>query len=227
MNFRIFDTAEELARGTAEAIVRRIEHDGARIIALSGGSTPRPIYKLLGSGDLRDRISEFDIVWVIGDERFVPKGDADSNLRMVEETLLASGLPAGHRVLSFDTSSPDAEAAASNFEVEWRELGVPQLDLAVLGVGDDGHTASLFPGTTALDDTERVAVEVFVPKLDAWRLTLSLQQLRDAKARFIVAVGEKKKEILQRVAENDDLPIVRVTRDTDQTWWFVDRAARP
>lgn len=227
MNFRIFDTPDDLARGAAEAIVRRIEQEGARVIALSGGSTPRPVYKLLGSGDLRDRISEHDVVWVVGDERFVPPASEESNRRMIEETLFASGLPTGHRLLAFDTTLRDPAASAAQFESEWRELGYPRIDLAVLGIGDDGHTASLFPGTTALDSTERVAVEVHVPKLDSWRLTLSLPTLRAAGARFILAAGEGKRAILTRVAAGEDLPAVSVTRDTEATWWFVDRAARP
>ena len=227
MNLRIFESAEYLAHGAAEAIARRIERDGARVIALSGGGTPKPVYKLLGSGELRDRISEFDVVWVIGDERFVPPNSEDSNRRMIEETLFAAGVPNGHRLLPFDTTRPDAAAAAHRFEEEWRELGYPQLDLAVLGVGDDGHTASLFPETTALDATERIAVEVHVPRLDSWRLTLSLPLLHDAKARFVLAAGEAKRTVLQRVLAGEDLPIARATLHVDQTWWFVDRAARP
>lgn len=225
MNFRIFESAEELARGAAEAIVRRVEHDGARVISLSGGTTPKPVYRHLSSGELRDRLAEFDIIWVVGDERFVPSRDEASNEKMIRETLFAAGMPPGHHLLSFRTDGVEPEESALLFERDWRELGIRGLDLAVLGVGDDGHTASLFPGVDPGDD-ERIAREVFVEKLSAWRLTLMPRILRAAEARFFLASGANKREVLGRIERGDDLPAVAVSAGTPSTWWFVDRAAR-
>ena len=227
MNFRIFENPIELARGVAEAIVRRVEHDAARVIALSGGSTPRPIYEMLAGDEMRPTLAKYPIVWVVGDERFVDAGHRDSNQRMIRESLFRHGMAEQHRFVVFDTGKKDAAESAAAFEELWREESIPRVDLAVLGIGDDGHTASLFPGTEVLQEENRVASEVFVPKLNVWRLTLTLPMLREAGARFVVAAGDGKREVLRKIKAGEDFPIATVTRGTHDTWWFVDRAAYP
>ena len=213
MNVRIFDSADDLAHAAARTIMQRIEA-GARTIALSGGSTPKPVYELLGEQELPD------VTWVIVDERYVPIGDPQSNATMIEAALHPA------RLLRFKTELGDPDATARAFEEEWRAKGIDRLDLVILGMGDDGHTASLFPGTTALHVEDRIATEVWVEKMNMWRMTLTKPVLRAATLRVVLAAGEKKRSILEQVRAGTDFPIAQVTRGVE-TWWMVDRAASP
>lgn len=215
MNLRVFDTLEELTRAAARTILQR-EH---RSIAISGGSTPKPLYELLAP-----QLSEDDpVTWVLVDERWVPKSDPQSNAAMIERTLFARGLPASHGWLHFDTSLPDAAASAAKFA---EQFDVNPLDIVLLGCGDDGHTASLFPGTAVLDVEDRVASEVYVPRLEQWRVTLTKPVIRAAKLRIVLATGASKAPILRDVREGVQHPIALATAGVE-TWWFVDRAAAP
>src|SRR5438874_9125161 len=140
MNLRIFDNLDDLSRAAARMLLQRIEA-GARSIGLSGGSTPKPLYELLGKSD---ELRKYPILWVIVDERYVPMDHPESNAGMIMKTLKPE------RLLRFKTELGDPERTAQEFEREWRDLGVEQLDIVSLGIGDDGHTASLFPGTDVL-----------------------------------------------------------------------------
>lgn len=223
LNLRIFDTLDDLHTAAARTILQRVE-GGARVLALSGGSTPQPLYQRLGEAPLREALAAFPITWVVVDERYVPLDHPDSNAGMMQRTLFAQGLSDGHRFLRFRTELGDPEATARAFEDEWRGLNIANLDLALLGVGDDGHTASLFPGTPVLEVEDRVAAAVFVPKLDAWRVTLTKPVLRAAALRIVVAPGAKKKPIIEQIQAGADYPIAQVTAGVE-TWWFVDREA--
>ncbi|HEX3582129.1 MAG TPA: 6-phosphogluconolactonase [Thermoanaerobaculia bacterium] len=221
MNLRIFDSKDELMRGTARAIAERAV-DGA-VIALSGGSTPVPVYEILGRDDaLRER----PVTWVIVDERYVPETDPQSNSAMIRRTLFARGIAPAHRFLRFQTELNDPEATVREFEREWHELGIEKINTVVLGLGDDGHTASLFPGTNALNVDEEIATAVFVQKLDMWRVTITKPVIRAADLRMVQVAGESKRDILRSVREGADYPIAQATGGVE-TWWFVDRAAAP
>lgn len=225
MNIRVYDDHESLSEAVADEIVRRVERSERSTIALSGGSTPRRVYDLLGRPPRRPRIEERQVVWTLTDERCVPPDDPDSNGRMVLETLFQLGMPAGHRFIRFRTDFEDPERSAKELEGELREaLGGEPLDLAILGVGEDGHTASLFPGTPVLDEQRRFAAAVRVPHLDAWRLTLTLPVLRAARERFVLAAGVAKEAVMEEARQGADLPVVRATAGAE-TWWFVDRDA--
>src|SRR5437588_10970938 len=167
MNLRIFDTTDDLLAAAARTLVQRAQA-GARTIALSGGATPKPMYAMLGSSPLREQMAEFPITWVVVDERYVPIDDSESNAGMMEKTLFANGVSAAHRFLRFRTELDDPAATARAFEDEWRALRIANLDVILLGIGDDGHTASLFPGTPVLAVEDRIAAEVFVPRLEPW-----------------------------------------------------------
>jgi 6-phosphogluconolactonase len=214
MNLRIFDSTDDLVRAAARTVLQKIE-EGARTIALSGGTTPKPLYELLG----RETI-DAAVTWVVVDERYVPMSDPQSNAAMIEQTLHPA------RLLRFKTELGDPAATARAFEDDWRALGIGQLDLVLLGMGDDGHTASLFPGTTALHVEDRIAAEVWVEKLKMWRVTLTKPVLRAAALRIVLAAGEKKRPVLEQVRAGADLPVAQVTRGVE-TWWMVDRAAAP
>jgi len=225
MNLRIFDTTDDLLTAAARTLVQRVQQ-GARTIALSGGSTPKPLYTMLGASPLCEQLAEFPITWIVVDERYVPIDHPDSNAGMMQKTLFANGISPTHRFLHFDTELNDPAATAHAFENEWRSLGITQLDLVLLGMGDDGHTASLFPGTPVLDVEDRIAAEVFVPRLDTWRVTLTKPVLRAATLRLVLATGAKKKPILEAIRDGGDYPIAQVTRDVE-TWWLIDRDAAP
>ncbi|HJT17142.1 MAG TPA: 6-phosphogluconolactonase, partial [Thermoanaerobaculia bacterium] len=160
MNLRVFDNTGDLIKAAARALMQRIDA-GARTIALSGGSTPKPLYEMLGREALPD------ITWVIVDERYVPMDDPQSNAGMIDKTLKPK------KLLRFKTELGDPQKTADEFEREWRSLHIDRLDIAILGMGDDGHTASLFPGTDVLAVENRIASAVFVPKLNMWRVTLT------------------------------------------------------
>ena len=225
MNLRIFDTAADALSATARTIMQRVEA-GARTIALSGGSTPKPLYASLGAPPLREELAQFPITWIVVDERYVPSDDPDSNAGMMQKTLFANGLSPSHRFLRFRTELNDPAATALAFEEEWRTLGIITLDLVLLGMGDDGHTASLFPGTPVLEVEDRIAAEVYVPRLDSWRVTLTKPVLRDAKLRVVLAPGAKKKPVLEALQAGTDYPIGQATSGVE-TWWMIDREAAP
>jgi 6-phosphogluconolactonase len=227
LNFRRFESVADLTRGIADAVVRAVEAGETRVISLSGGTTPQPVYQLLGEGERRKRLMQHRLIWVVGDERCVPQDDAQSNAGMIRRTLFADGIPANHQFLDFRTEVGEPAAIAADFERRWRDFAIEKIDCCLLGIGDDGHTASLFPGTAALEETERIAMEVFVPRLNAWRLTTTMPVIRGASRRFVMAAGDAKVEVLRRVAARDDLPIVTATTGEGETWWFVDRAAAP
>ena len=225
MNLRIFDTTDDLLTAAARTLVQRVQ-SGARTIALSGGSTPKPLYAMLGASQLREQLAEFPITWIVVDERYVPIDHPDSNAGMMQKTLFANGMSPTHRFLSFHTELDDPAATARAFEAEWHSLNITQLDIALLGMGDDGHTASLFPGTPVLEVEDRIAAEVFVPRLDTWRVTLTKPVLRAASLRLVLATGAKKRPILEAIREGADFPIAQVTTGTE-TWWLIDREAAP
>ena len=216
MNLRVFDTVDDLIRAAARTLMQRID-DGARSIGLSGGSTPKPLYELLGQSD---ELRQKPITWVLVDERYVPIDDSQSNAGMIEKTLKPE------RLLRFKTEIGDPARTAEEFEREWRDLGLDRLDIVLLGIGDDGHTASLFPGTDVLNVEDRIAAAVYVPKLSAWRVTLTKPVIRAAGLRIVLATGASKRPILEEVRAGAEYPIALVTREVE-TWWFIDRHAAP
>jgi 6-phosphogluconolactonase len=217
MNLRIFDTASDLASACARTILQQIEK-GSRRIALSGGSTPAPVYSAVGAA-----LPAAPITWALVDERYVPFDDPRSNAGMIQRTLFAHGLPPTHRFIPFDTSLGDPALTASAYEFD---LGAEPLDLILLGMGDDGHTASLFPSTpAALAVSDRIAIAVNVPPpIDMWRVTLTKPALRAASLRLVLVAGASKRQVLRQVREGADYPITQVTAGVE-TWWLVDRAA--
>jgi len=212
VNLRVFDDAEALAHAAARTIVQ----SGAKTIGVTGGSTPRRLYEILSESLPRD------VTWVLVDERYVPFDDPQSNAAMIERTLFARGVP--ERWLRFDCSLQDPAATALHFERAWHNLGLQQLDLVLLGCGEDGHTASLFPGTPVLEVDDRIASEVFVPRLDQWRVTLTLPVLRAAKTRLVLAAGAAKAPVIAEVRAGVPHPVTLATGGLD-SWWLVDRAA--
>jgi 6-phosphogluconolactonase len=212
MNLRIFDNLEDLSHAAA----RTIRQSGAKSIALTGGSTPKRTYELLADDLPRE------VAWVLVDERYVPKDDPQSNAGMIERTLFARGVP--DRWLRFRTELGDPAATAHAFEEDFKQLGLTDLDLVLLGCGDDGHTASLFPDTGAIDIEDRIATEVWVPRLAQWRVSITKPVIRAAKQRIVMASGVSKAKIVAEVRDGVRHPITIATESVE-TWWFIDRDA--
>lgn len=224
MNLRIFDSAQDLTAAAARTVVGRLQPGVPAAVAISGGSTPKPLYELLG-GAYRDALARTPVTWVVVDERYVPLDDPQSNAAMIERTLFAQGLLPSHRFLRFRTELGDPAATAAAFEAEWHAHALGTLDVILLGCGDDGHTASLFPGTPVLDVTSRIAAEVFVPRLSQWRVTLTLPVIQAATLKLVLATGESKAPIVRDVRAGVEHPVALATRGEGEAWWLVDRAA--
>jgi len=202
------------------------DHAGGFRVALSGGRTPEALLQRLARPPLSEEVQWQRIELFQVDERCVPSGHPDSNRGMIERCLLASLLarPATHWMR---TELPPAEAARSYDEEMRHSLGEPPvLDLVLLGMGEDGHTASLFPGTEALSEERQLAAANYVGKLGAWRITLTWPVLEAARAVWFLVAGESKADVLRRVlVENDaSLPATRLLGH-GSTVWFIDEPA--
>ena len=211
-----------------EAIAER----GRFTIALSGGSTPRPIYARLADPNYRDRIEWSKVHVFFGDERCVPPDDARSNYRMTYEALLDHvPLPPDqiHRI----RGEIDPAQAALIYEQELQQLfrtaAIPVFDLICLGLGDNGHTASLFPGTASLREKERWIVPQYVEVMTTWRVTFTAPLINAARHCAFLVEGAGKAEMSQRVLEGpyqpDVLPAQLIQPVNGELHWLVDAPA--
>ena len=202
-------------------------------IAVSGGSTPKRLFEILAD-PTKPYLSELPwsathFFWV--DERHVPPGDKDSNYRMTREAMLAH-VPVQvaniHRIIS---ENPNAEAAAINYEGTLRTFfnGLPRFDLVILGLGEDGHTASIFPGSPVLHETKRLVAAPRVEKLNTFRITLTLPVLNNGATIVFLVSGSSKAQILQEVltSESDPerLPAQAIQPTHGELKWLVDQPA--
>ena len=227
----IFPAPAQLFEAAADEFFRVVYDCGKRggicRIALSGGSTPKALYSLIA--DRVDKGQAPGIDWgdvhlFFGDERCVPPDHPDSNYRMVKQSLLAHGLTANvRRVLG----ELDPEEAAAQYEEQLREdfgNGVPKFDLIILGMGPDGHTASLFPGSAALHDRARWVAANYVEKFKSWRITFTFQVLNAAANVMFLIAGPDKADALGQVLKGADLPSAKV-KPAGRLQWYVDAAA--
>jgi len=237
---RTFADAEAVSRAAAEEFVRSAGETlavrGRFTVALSGGSTPKRLYQLLAGEPFRDQVDwkKVEIFW--GDERSVPPDHQDSNYRMAREAMLEKlPIPTG-QVHRLEAERSDRDAAAREYQQTLaRVFGVsvdgppPAFDLVLLGMGPDGHTASLFPGTTALKETTRWVVVNFVPKFNTDRLTLTAPVLNRAREVLFLVAGADKVQPLREVLEGPPdiqrLPSQLIRPSEGRLLWFVDRQA--
>jgi len=232
---RSFENPEALARGVAQWLLGAVrERGGTCAVCLSGGSTPRRLYEVLAVPPVVTRFAWDDAHWFWGDERFVPPDHPDSNFRMVEEALLSvAPIPREniHPVPTEGLSLADAaaayEAVLKNFYGEDHlDPGRPLFDVTLLGLGGDGHTASLFPGDPALDENERWVVGVERQGIGP-RITLTYPALNSSRTVAFLVTGARKREVLARALAGDaQLPAARI-RPIGDIVWFADRAAAP
>ena len=237
---QIIADLEALSRVAAETIIEHIS-DCLRsrdicTIALSGGSTPKRLYSLLANeAALRDQIPWERIHLFWGDERHVPPGHPDSNYLMAYNTLLSQvPLPLTniHRVRSEDA---DAEKAAADYELGIRTFfkiqagEMPRFDFVLLGMGADGHTASLFPGTSALKETKRLVLANWVEKFQTFRLTLTAPVLNSAACILFLVAGKDKADAVKAVLEGkfqpDRYPAQLIQPSGGELIWLLDRSA--
>lgn len=197
-------------------------------LVLSGGSTPRPVYERLSVPEFRDNIdwSAVHLFW--GDERMVSPEDPESNFHMAALALLNNApIPLSniHRM----RGEIEAQAAAEDYQSELRKHfggdGLPHFDLVLLGLGNDGHTVSLFPQSAALSEQDDWVAANYIEKLDAWRLTLTLPAINAAREAVFVVSGATKAGIVQRVLQGEDFPAGKVQPGKGTLRWFLDEAA--
>jgi 6-phosphogluconate dehydrogenase len=227
--FREADGAvQALARLIAQRAADAIAARGSFRVALAGGSTPRRVYEQLAAPELASAIAWDRVHVFFGDERCVPANDPASNARMAREALL-DRVPIPRRNVHAIDGTRDAAHAAAEYE---RALGTEPLDLVLLGMGDDGHTASLFPGGAELEVTERLVTTARAPLAPQQRVTLTLRVLVDAHEVVFLALGPSKAPRLTMVLGQLDepvsattLPAARVRPTRGRVTWFVDHAA--
>jgi len=232
---RVSDPAA-LAKAAADRLMARIAaHDGRVAICLTGGSGPTRLYQLLATEPWRTRISWPRVHWFIGDERFVPAGDPLNSMGIARRLFLDRLAPAETiHPIPTDAASPDEAARRYQHELksfygaDRLDAARPLFDLVLMGVGPDGHTASLFPGYPAIEESERwvvgvpkALVEPFVP-----RVTLTLPALGSCREMLFEAAGTDKRAILTRVLAGENLPANRA-HAAGETVWLVDEAALP
>jgi 6-phosphogluconolactonase len=224
--------AEIFVRAARDAAEKR----GAFTAALSGGSTPRRLFELLGRDPLRTRVPWERVHLLWGDERCVPPDSPDSNYRMAGEAFVAHVPIPAENVVRMRGEDDPAEAAVA-YEIRLRELapvtaapplGAPAIDLVLLGIGTNGHTASLFPHSPALREPERLVVAAQVPEV-GWRLTLTVPVINAARHVVFVATGEEKAAVLARILQGppagDELPAQLIVPRPGRLTWLLDQAA--
>jgi 6-phosphogluconolactonase len=232
LSVRVYGSPEELARAAAREFAAKaeeaIEERGRFAVVLAGGSTPEAMYGILAS-DYISRIDWSRVYVFFGDERAVPPHHDDSNHKMASEVLL-DYVPVGnvHRMRG---ELPPQEAAVA-YEEELRTFfqteDVPLFDLILLGIGADGHTASLFPGTPALEVNDRWVVANPVPRLDTTRITLTIPVINAALAVYFLVAGEDKAEALREILEGDADPRAypaKLIQPPGGPTWMLDQSA--
>jgi 6-phosphogluconolactonase len=234
---RIFPNPEELVAAAASEIARcrteSIRARGVFSLALSGGTTPRALHARLAQdhpeADFWEKVQLF-----FGDERSVPPDRPESNYRMAEETLFTKAEIPAENIHRMKAELPPQEAA-DEYERElrsWFGTGAgefPRFDLILLGMGPDGHTASLFPGTEALKESSRLVVANWVPRLNTWRISLSFPVLNCAREVIFLVTGENKAPVIAQILgdapSSETFPAQSVSPQQGRLIWMLDKAA--
>ena len=231
---RILQTAPDLFEAAAAEFAARaseaVRVNGRFTVALSGGSTPKTLYSLLATKTAIpwDKI---DFFW--GDERHVPPDQPESNYRMADEALLSKIPTPPENIFRIHAEEKDAAAAALQYEQALKTFfhlapgQFPRFDLILLGTGPDGHTASLFPGTAALNENQRLVISNWVPKFNTHRITFTFPVLNAAACVMFLASGADKAPILHEILENSaaNLPSQKVQPVNGKLIWLVDEPA--
>jgi 6-phosphogluconolactonase len=235
-SIEVVSTAADLFHAAAEEFIRAgrdaIGAQGRFTVALSGGSTPKSLYSLLAANYANfawNRVFLF-----FGDERHVPPTDPESNYRMVNESLLSKITIPPENVFRVRAENSDADAAASEYETQLRRFfelksgEFPRFDLILLGMGPDGHTASLFPDSAALEEKSRLVVANWVEKFKTHRITFTFPVLNRAAEVMFLASGPDKADMVYQILETTptpSFPSQRVQPSDGKLLWMLDEAA--
>jgi 6-phosphogluconolactonase len=228
--------AQDAAASIHSISEQAIKSHGRLIIALSGGSTPERLYQVLASPEWKTRLDWSRIFFLFGDERCVPPDHPDSNFKMAHTSLFQPLDIRPDHIFRMKGEYEDPTVAAQEYEETIRRLikspssTLPLIDLVLLGLGDDGHTASLFPGTAALQEQNKIVTVGHAPTGIRARLTLTLGVLNHAAVVLFLVTGPGKAEIVRRVIESESeadrsLPAARISPESDRLVWMLDQAA--
>jgi 6-phosphogluconolactonase len=226
------DVVRECTHRIVSVLNEEVRQKGTASFVLSGGTTPRSVYEALGADDARDRVEWAKVHLFWGDERCVPPSMPESNYRMAHEALIAKiGIPERnvHRIPA--ERSPQEAAHLYQAELKkvfsLRERQLPAFTLILLGLGEDGHTASLFPDTSAFQEHTRLVAEVYVESFKSSRITMTLPVINAALNVMFIVAGKGKASILREVLEGDipRYPASLVNPSSGLLSWFVDRDA--
>jgi len=233
---QILPTPADLFQAAAEEFIRvgekAITACNRFTVALSGGSTPKTLYSLLAAEHAN---SDWGHTYLFfGDERHVPPDHTESNYRMVNESLLSKIQIPGQNIFRVKAENPDAQAAAADYETQLRTFFVlkpgefPRFDLILLGLGPDGHTASLFPGSEGLKEQSQLVIANWVEKFKTYRISLTFPVLNNAAEVMFLASGADKANIVHQILEgkNDPpYPAQQAQPDDGRLIWMLDEAA--
>jgi 6-phosphogluconolactonase len=233
---RVFGSPQELFRASAEKFCAvgagAIQTHGKFSVALSGGSTPRGLHQELVT-DFSSKLAWHKVFFFWGDERHVPPDSSDSNYRMAKETLLSKLPIPAENIFRIPSELADAKEAAKKYEQTLEKFfrpdqnSFPRFDFILLGMGPDGHTASLFPGTAALEEKDRFVAANWVEKLNTFRITLTYPVLNSAAAVMFLVSGDEKAEMVRRALKEPaaNLPCQRVRPEHGELLWYLDKGA--
>ncbi|WPU94926.1 6-phosphogluconolactonase [Mucilaginibacter sabulilitoris] len=235
MKLNIFNTADEVLTALADYFVKIAQESiSARsrfTVALSGGSSPKKLYELLASTSYADQLDWTKVFFFFGDERNVPQDHKDSNYLMAKKALFEPLLISPANVFAVDTTFEPAEAAQKYGEIiaAFFDEDEPSFDLVLLGLGDNSHTASLFPHTPVLHDTKPGVKEVWLEDQQVWRITLNAPLINEARYIAFLVYGEGKAiavhHILEDAEDIDEYPAQLIDSITGEVEWFLDEAA--
>lgn len=233
---RVFGSPQELFREAAEkfcsAGTDAIKKNGRFTVALSGGSTPRGLHQELAT-HFASKLPWDKVFFFWGDERHVPPDSSDSNYRMANETLLSKLPVPRQNIFRIPAELRDAREAARKYSETLEEFfhpnanDFPRLDFILLGMGPDGHTASLFPGTAGLEDKDEFVIANWVEKLNTFRITFTFPVLNNAVFVMMLVSGDEKAEMVRRALKDPsaNLPCQRVHPEKGELVWYIDKGA--
>jgi 6-phosphogluconolactonase len=228
----IWPDAESLARAAAHFIVtesnKAVATKGYFTIALSGGKTPELLYKILAQSPFKENVPWKNVIVSFGDERFVPSTSNESNYKMANQTLLKKISIPAKNILKVKTERTGPALAAAAYEKSIKKYisAKNPFDLILLGIGEEGHTASIFPGSVLLKEKKRLVKEIFVTEKNMHRISFTLPCINNAKNVLFLVAGESKKNILKKIfsGRNRSLPAAMV-KPAGNLIWMMDEAA--
>ncbi len=237
-NRKVYENLEQLSSAAAKSIAKLInsanEMGRPFSIALSGGSTPKSLYQHLAQSPLTETINWSGVKLFFGDERAVPPDNEQSNYLMAKESLFDRIPIPSENVYRIQAELSDHQRAAELYQqtiietLPKNEVDIPVFDLILLGIGSDGHIASLFPNTPILSETKSFVSPVYISKLDTWRLSITYPVINNAKNIFILAAGAGKADIITDVlgdTNKDTIYPVQRIQPKGSLFWYLDKAA--